>query len=292
MSGIKKQNIALAVFLSIITCGIYNIYWIYTLMKNVHELEHNEKSCVGELLCFMFVPFYSLYWWLKRGNIVNDEFKKIGRKATSSGVLLLILGIFGLSIVSEIIMQLDFNSLSEEAAPASAVKSEEAAPVTSAKKKNKKGVLDYGMEWFDYHMTAGLYISMAISVLLFIFVFLGQFYRPVVRDAFPAVKVLDTIMWIYYLVYTLGLLIARKPLLAEDKISFGLSLLMFIVRAVFHAFVAFYLLFITKGIIGLNNSIFYTYLFYFSILTVVVNIINIIYFLSRSAIFSYEETDI
>lgn len=153
----------------------------------------------------------------------------------------------------------------------------------------KKNVLDYGMEWFDYHMTAGLYISMAIAALLFIFVFVGRYYRGEVSAHFPAISLLETIMWIYYLVYALLLFVTRKLFLAEDRRSFYLSLLMFAVRAVFHGFVIFYLLVLTPGITTLENSIFYTYIFYFSNLTTAINIINIFYFIKRRHIFDYAE---
>ncbi len=156
-------------------------------------------------------------------------------------------------------------------------------------KQNKRSVLDYGMEWFDYHMTVGLYLSVAIAALLFIFVFLGQFYRTEVRSLFPEVELLDRIMWIYYAVYAVVIMLMRKLFLAEDRRSFGLSLVMFLVRAVFHAFVVFYLWVVAKGIIGLDHSIFYTYMFYFSVITAVINVVNIIYFIVRRKIFDYAE---
>ena len=154
-------------------------------------------------------------------------------------------------------------------------------------KKAKKGVLDYGMEWFDYHLTVGLYISIVISALLFIFVFLGQFYRPDIYEAFPAVKLLDQILWIYYLAYTVVIFLTRKLFFAEDKKSFGLFLILFLIRAVFHAFIVFYLTVVTNGILGTSTSIFYTYIFYFAVVTTVVNVINIIYFIMRRKIFEY-----
>ncbi len=156
-------------------------------------------------------------------------------------------------------------------------------------KKAKRSVLDYGMEWFDYHMTAGLYISAVIAALLFIFVFLGQFYRGGVYDKFPEVKLLDTIMWIYYLAYGVMIMLGRKILLAEDRRSFVLSLIMFLVRAAFHAFIVFYLTVVAKGIVGINTSIFYTYIFYFAVVTAVINVVNIVYFITRRKIFDYAE---
>ena len=147
----------------------------------------------------------------------------------------------------------------------------------------KRNVLDYGMEWFDYHLTAGLYISVIISSLLFIFVFLGQFYRPEIYITYPILKVIDTVMWIYYLAYTVVVFLTRKIFFEEDKRSFGLFLILFFIRAVFHGLIVFALLVLANGVLG--SSIFYSYIFYFAVAVTAVNVFNIWYFIRRKAIF-------
>ena len=66
------------------------------------------------MLCLIFVPFYSLYWWYTRGEKVKQEFSQHNYALTGNGTIYLILAIFGLSIVSMAIMQSDFNSLKSE----------------------------------------------------------------------------------------------------------------------------------------------------------------------------------
>ena len=40
----KERNIAVAIILSIITCGIYGIYWFIMITNEAKSLiEHNEK---------------------------------------------------------------------------------------------------------------------------------------------------------------------------------------------------------------------------------------------------------
>ena len=63
------------------------------------------------MLCLIFVPFYSLYWWYTRGEKVKQEFSQHNYASTGNGIVYLIFAIFGLSIVSMAIMQSDFNSL-------------------------------------------------------------------------------------------------------------------------------------------------------------------------------------
>lgn len=114
MFQISKRKIGICILLSIITCGIYGIYWMYLLVKNTRSIQNNTDSCAGEMLCLIFVPFYALYWWYTRGEKVRQGFAEHDYNATGGGVVYLVLAILGLSIVSMAIMQSDFNSLKSE----------------------------------------------------------------------------------------------------------------------------------------------------------------------------------
>lgn len=114
MIQINKRSIGMCILLSIITCGIYGIYWMYLLVKNTRSIQKNTDNCTGEMLCLIFVPFYSLYWWYTRGEKVRQGFAEHDYNATGSGVVYLVLAVFGLNIISMAIMQSDFNSLKSE----------------------------------------------------------------------------------------------------------------------------------------------------------------------------------
>ena len=111
MIKINKRNIAVSILLSIITLGIYGIYWHYLLVKNIRALKKDYRSCTGEMLCLIFVPFYNFYWWYTRGEYAKKSMLDMQYSSTGSGITYLILAIFGLDIVSMAIMQSDFNSL-------------------------------------------------------------------------------------------------------------------------------------------------------------------------------------
>jgi len=111
---INKRSIARCILLSIITCGIYWIYWHSLLVKNIRAITNDSRSCTGEMLCLLFVPFYSIYWWYTRGKIVKDQFAVHGQSATGSEIAYLILHLLGLDIVAMAIMQSDFNALPSE----------------------------------------------------------------------------------------------------------------------------------------------------------------------------------
>lgn len=117
MIPINKRKIGVCILLSIVTLGIYTIYWEYLLIQNTRAIQKKESSCTGELLCLVFVPFYSIYWWFTRGKIVKDRFAEHGYSAIGNEILYLIFSVIGLAIVSMAIMQNDFNSLKSESAP-------------------------------------------------------------------------------------------------------------------------------------------------------------------------------
>lgn len=109
-SYIIKEKIGLSVFLSIITCGIYGIVWMASLVKNIHCIQNKSGGIAKEMLCLIFVPIYPIIWWYTRGESVKESFGEYGLTANGNGTVYLILAIFGLSIVSQGIMQSDFNS--------------------------------------------------------------------------------------------------------------------------------------------------------------------------------------
>ena len=111
MLPINKKSIAVCILLSLVTIGIYYIYWEYLLVKNIRALRGDNGSCVGEMLCLVLVPFYALYWWYTRGEEVKRYFVSHNQTTTGSGLLYLILAILGLGFIDAAIMQNDFNSL-------------------------------------------------------------------------------------------------------------------------------------------------------------------------------------
>ncbi len=94
---IKQRNPVLVLVLSIVTCGIYGLYWVY---QSLHELEQTTgktdsmNSMVVLLLC-LFLPSvgYLLY-----GMVLNDQLNALramhGQPEEDNKVLYMILGFF------------------------------------------------------------------------------------------------------------------------------------------------------------------------------------------------------
>ena len=97
----KKRNVGLAVLFSIITFGIYGIYWFICLTNDSNTICPEEKTASGGLaFLFTIISFgiYGFYW--------NYQ---LGKKLPGSGTLYLVLSIFGLAFVNYILAQLEIN---------------------------------------------------------------------------------------------------------------------------------------------------------------------------------------
>ena len=114
MIQIKRKHIGVSVLLSWFFGGIYNLFWINTLEKNIRSMEKNKKSSVPVALLYTFIPFYNIYWWYSRGKKVRKSLEELGNKAPKREIMYLLFAIFGLSLISLGIMQHDFNNVKSE----------------------------------------------------------------------------------------------------------------------------------------------------------------------------------
>lgn len=111
-TSIAPRSIALSIILSIVTFGIYGLYWIYKLNNEVNELAEDPIAPGGGMVIFLLIVtfgIYGLYWLYKMGQKC-DYIRQVNG---SSGVLYLILGIFGLGIVADALIQDTINKVLE-----------------------------------------------------------------------------------------------------------------------------------------------------------------------------------
>lgn len=111
--SINKRNPVIAVLLSIITCGIYGLYWLACLANDVNTVSDSDPNdmCGWKVIVFSLVTcgIYYFVWLYKAGEKIDMKAVADGRAADNKKVLYLVLGILGLGIVAEILMQLELN---------------------------------------------------------------------------------------------------------------------------------------------------------------------------------------
>ena len=102
--GIAPRSIPLCIIFSLITCGIYGIYWMIKLNDEVNIVSGEPQATSGGIVFLLTVVtcgIFGLYWRYKRG----ERCDRIKGMNGNSGILYLILGIVGFSIISYCLMQ-------------------------------------------------------------------------------------------------------------------------------------------------------------------------------------------
>jgi len=110
--SIPKRNIAVGILLSVVTCGIYGMYWLFCLAEDVNQLAGRpDATSGGMVLLFSIITcgIYQLYWFYKSGDILDSMREARGRAHGYLGILYLLLAIFGFGIVSYALMQSELN---------------------------------------------------------------------------------------------------------------------------------------------------------------------------------------
>ena len=112
----KQRSVGIAILLTIITCGIYGIYWLIMLNDETNYVSgHQQDGTSGGvvfLLTLVTCGIYGYYWCYKQGEKLNEAKMQRGIMVDSSAsVIYLVLAIFGLSIISYALMQSELNKM-------------------------------------------------------------------------------------------------------------------------------------------------------------------------------------
>ncbi len=108
-----NRSIPLCIVLSFVTCGIYCFYWMYVLNEEINSLSGETNATNGGLVIvfsLLTCGIYAWYWLYKMGERSDIIKQNMGKASSSSAMLYLIFGIFGLGIVSYALMQDTINS--------------------------------------------------------------------------------------------------------------------------------------------------------------------------------------
>lgn len=108
---IEERNIAIVIILSLITCGIYGIYWFVKMTDEAKQLSSSDNAGGGLAFVYTLITcgIYTIYWNYKMGKNMYEAGQKYGINIEDNSVIYLVLSLFGLGIVSECLMQNDLN---------------------------------------------------------------------------------------------------------------------------------------------------------------------------------------
>jgi hypothetical protein len=69
---IKHRNMLVQVFLFIITCGIYGLYWFYQTTVEMKELDNEPDISPGLLTVLLLLPPLNIYSFYKHSQLFED----------------------------------------------------------------------------------------------------------------------------------------------------------------------------------------------------------------------------
>ena len=113
---IQKRNIALYFVLAIVTCGLFGLYWMYTLNEDTNKISGHPEALngiVAIVLSFVTCGIYVLIWTYNMGTRIDEAKAKRGMSGGNTGALYLILALVGFAWVAEILLQSELNKLAE-----------------------------------------------------------------------------------------------------------------------------------------------------------------------------------
>lgn len=108
---IQRKSIGLCIVLSIVTCGIYSLYWLYCLAEDVNLVTARPGPSGGAVLLLSIVTcnIYGLYWLYRSGDDLDRQRVNQGQMPGHLGILYLLLAVFGFGIISYALMQSELN---------------------------------------------------------------------------------------------------------------------------------------------------------------------------------------
>ena len=94
---IKNRNVALYIVLSIVTCGIFALYWFVCLADDANTLSNNQSTSGGVALL------------LTLGESLDAIDVANGKPQKNRAIVYLLLNIFGLGIITFALAQSSIN---------------------------------------------------------------------------------------------------------------------------------------------------------------------------------------
>lgn len=119
-TGVQERSIAMAIVLTIVTCGIYGLYWIYKLHDEANALSGRTNEMSPALVVFLVIitcGIYQVYWAYTQGEKFREEAQARGSsEADDCPVLYLVMEVANYfvgvtSIINKALMQDRINQI-------------------------------------------------------------------------------------------------------------------------------------------------------------------------------------
>lgn len=113
---VQKRNIVTCIILSLVTCGIYGLYWFVCITDDTNAIIDDPNGTSGimaVILTIVTCGFYGWYWAYKCGEKIDAAKANRGIPSSNSGILYIILFALTGGIVTYALIQNELNKLAD-----------------------------------------------------------------------------------------------------------------------------------------------------------------------------------
>jgi uncharacterized protein DUF4234 len=103
------KSVPVCVILTLVTCGLYNLYWQHLQMQSVNEMLNEDK--------YRFLPWLLLtlvtcgVWHIYHEYRLSEDIARVmGREKKTDGLIAVLLSVFGFSFIVDAIQQSHINA--------------------------------------------------------------------------------------------------------------------------------------------------------------------------------------
>lgn len=97
----QKRNVGLMVLISLFTCGFGFYYWFYKIANDVYTLTGSDNTAAIDLIISILTCGLALFYFVyKYDSMIAAYQMSHDMPVSNNGVICIVLGIFGLFIIS------------------------------------------------------------------------------------------------------------------------------------------------------------------------------------------------
>lgn len=114
---IQSRDLLTCILLSVVTCGIYGLYWFYCIVNDFNTVTGNTQgTSAGKVVLFSVLTcgIYGWVWLYRAGEKIDEMKTSAGMPSSNTAVLYLLLAIFELAIVDYALIQTELNKFAAQ----------------------------------------------------------------------------------------------------------------------------------------------------------------------------------
>ena len=107
---VERREVWVSIVLTIVTCGLYGLYWYYMLADDLYKLNKEpSRAGIDVIITIVTCGLYGIYMMYKFGDMEEQIRRNRGTRSKDNRILYLFLSLFGLSIINGAIIQSNIN---------------------------------------------------------------------------------------------------------------------------------------------------------------------------------------